>query len=62
MNRFMTQPKSFIDVHHLEYVCLLEKSLYKLKQSPRQWYKKFDSFVIKYGFVRSKYDSCFYSI
>ena len=57
---YMTQPKGFIDVHHPEYVCLLEKSLYRLKQLPRQRYKKFDNFVIKSGFVRSKYDSCIY--
>ena len=34
--------------------------MYGLKQSPRQWYKKFDNFAIGIGFVRSKYNNCFY--
>ncbi|KAL5548035.1 hypothetical protein UlMin_003266 [Ulmus minor] len=41
-------------------VCLLKKSLYNLKQSPRQWYKRFDSFITLVGFERSQYDSCLY--
>ena len=36
--------------------------MYGLKQSPRQWYKKFDNFVLGIGFVRSQYDNCFYFI
>ena len=34
--------------------------MYGFKQSPLQWYKKFDNFAIGIGFVRSKYDICFY--
>ncbi|GKC18665.1 retrotransposon protein, putative, ty1-copia subclass [Tanacetum coccineum] len=41
-------------------VCLLNKSLYDLKQSPRQWYKRFDVYMISNGFSRSSYDSCVY--
>ncbi|GJV02370.1 retrovirus-related pol polyprotein from transposon TNT 1-94 [Tanacetum coccineum] len=41
-------------------VCLLKKSLYGLKQSPRQWYKRFDVYMISNGFSRSNYDSCVY--
>ncbi|KAE8729714.1 3-ketoacyl-CoA synthase 11 [Hibiscus syriacus] len=33
-------------------VCRLKKSLYGLKQSPRQWYKRFDSYMIKIGYNR----------
>ena len=39
---------------------MLRKSLYGLKQSPRQWYRKFDSFIIVQGFKRSAFDSCAY--
>ncbi|GKA08192.1 retrovirus-related pol polyprotein from transposon TNT 1-94 [Tanacetum coccineum] len=41
-------------------VCLLKKSLYGLKQSPRQWYKRFDVYMISNGFSRSSHDSCVY--
>ncbi|GJV54506.1 retrovirus-related pol polyprotein from transposon TNT 1-94 [Tanacetum coccineum] len=41
-------------------VCLLNKSLYGLKQSPRQWYKRFDEYMLSNGFKRSSYDSCVY--
>ncbi|GJQ92313.1 retrovirus-related pol polyprotein from transposon TNT 1-94 [Tanacetum coccineum] len=40
--------------------CLLKKSLYGLKQSPRQWYKRFDVYMTSNGFSRSNYDSCVY--
>jgi ATP-binding cassette subfamily B (MDR/TAP) protein 1 len=41
-------------------VCRLNKSLYGLKQSPRQWYKKFNAFMVSVNFSRSNYDSCVY--
>ncbi|GKE34056.1 retrovirus-related pol polyprotein from transposon TNT 1-94 [Tanacetum coccineum] len=33
-------------------VCLLKKSLYGLKQSPRKWYKRFDEYMLSNGFKR----------
>ena len=43
-----------------DYVCLLKKFLYVLKQSHRQWCKRFDSFMISHNFNRCTYDSCVY--
>lgn len=56
----MSQPEGFLEPRKEDKVCLLKKSLYSLKQSPRQWYKRFDSYVLKVGFKRSSYDGSFY--
>ena len=57
---YMHQPEGYVVQGKEEHVCLLNKSLYGLKQSPRQWYKRFDSFMLDHGYSRSKYDSCVY--
>jgi hypothetical protein len=44
-----------------ELVCNLKKSLYGLKQSPRMWYQKFDTYILGLGFVRRGDDHCVYS-
>ena len=56
----MDQPEGFVVSGKENLVCRLKKSLYGLKQSPRQWYKRFDSFMLSHGFKRSDYDSCVY--
>ena len=40
---YMVQPEGFVVDGKSNLVCKLKKSLYGLKQSPRQWYKRFDS-------------------
>ncbi|WVZ14807.1 hypothetical protein V8G54_012373 [Vigna mungo] len=56
---YVKQPDGFaVD----DRVCLLQKSLYGLKQSPRQWYRKFDDFLIKLNFKRCNYDDCVYTL
>jgi hypothetical protein len=57
---YMDQSEGFIVLGKENCVCKLKKSLYGLKQSPRQWYKKFDSFMIANDFKRSLYDRCVY--
>ena len=41
-----------------ELVCKLKKSFYGLKQTPRQWYKKFNSFMVGHGYQRTALDYC----
>jgi hypothetical protein len=37
-----------------ELVCRLKNSMYGLKQSPRMWYQRFDTYILGLGFTRSK--------
>ena len=46
---YMSQPTGFKTAGNEDMVCKLKKSLYELKQSPRQWYKRFDSFIKERG-------------
>ncbi|KAG8498286.1 hypothetical protein CXB51_006980 [Gossypium anomalum] len=57
---YMQQPEGFTVSEKEDYVCLLKKCFYGLKQSPRQWYKRFDSFMTSHDFKRSSFDSCVY--
>ena len=57
---YMKQPKGFMVKGKKELVCRLKKSLYGLKQSPRMWYQKFDTFIQGLGFTRRKADHCVY--
>ena len=45
---YMKQPEGYISVPAL--VCKLKKSLYELKQAPREWYSKMDSFLLSQNF------------
>ncbi|XP_073222327.1 uncharacterized protein [Cicer arietinum] len=55
---YMQQPKG--SAKGINRVCLLKKSLYGLKKSSKQWYRKFDDFMIVTCFQRCSFDSCIY--
>lgn len=57
---FLRQPDGFINKDHPEYVWKLNKSIYGLKQSPRNWYTMLSSFLISLGFQPSTADPCIY--
>jgi len=57
---YMSQPTGFKTAGKENMVCKLKKSLYGLKQSPRQWYKRFNIFIRGKRNTRSHYDPCVY--
>ncbi|KAL6338672.1 hypothetical protein AAG906_021489 [Vitis piasezkii] len=57
---YMQPPEGFGEGIKDGQVCLLKKSLYGLKQSPRLWYKRFDKYMLDIGFNRSSHDGCVY--
>lgn len=57
---YMTQPEGFQIHGKDDQVWRLKESLYGLKQSPRQWYKRFDNYMIKLGYNQNPYDCCVY--
>jgi hypothetical protein len=57
---YMKHPKSFVVKGKKELVSQLKTSLYGLKQSPRMWYQKFDTYILGLGFLKSKEDHCVY--
>ena len=56
---YMQQSPGFIKKGDENKVCLLLKSLYGFKQSPRQWYKRFHDFMMMESFHRSKFDNMY---
>ncbi|KAK8916316.1 hypothetical protein KSP39_PZI023164 [Platanthera zijinensis] len=57
---YMRQPEGFEAKGKEDLVCRLKKSLYGLKQSPRMWYQKFDTYMLEVGFERLNSDHCVY--
>ncbi|XP_019175666.1 PREDICTED: uncharacterized protein LOC109170988 [Ipomoea nil] len=57
---YMKQPPGYEDLAHPGHVCLLQRSLYSLKQAPRAWFKRLHDYLISAGFSSSKTDVSFF--
>ena len=53
---YCQQPLGFEDSTSPNHVCLLQKSLYGLKQVPRAWFQRFSTFLQTIGFSPSRSD------
>ena len=58
---YLDQPEGFVVQGQESKVCKLRKSLYDLKQAPKQWHEKFDNTLISNGFVVNESDWCVYN-
>ena len=57
---YIKQPQGFEVEDRKSHVCRLKKALYGLRQAPRAWYGRIDSFLMSLGFTKSKEDSNLY--
>jgi len=54
----MKQPDGFLIEGKEDDVCRLRKSLYDLKWTTRQWYKKVELFMCNQDYKRTTFDHC----
>src|SRR5436853_3422459 len=57
----MEQPECFFAPRRDKKVCKLVKSIYGLKQAPKQWHERFDTIILNFGFKYNSADRCLYS-
>nr|GFB69807.1 hypothetical protein [Tanacetum cinerariifolium] len=57
---YMEQPEGFVNPKYPNHVCKLKRSIYGLKQASRQWNKRFDDEIKKFGFTLNPNEPCVY--
>ncbi|GKA03422.1 retrovirus-related pol polyprotein from transposon TNT 1-94 [Tanacetum coccineum] len=54
---YVKQPLVFESSEFPNYVCKLDKALYRMKQTPRAWYEALSTFLIQNKFTRRRIDN-----
>lgn len=54
---YCEQPTGFVDASLPGHVCLLSRSLYRLKQASRAWYQRIAGFLQTLGFSVTRFDA-----
>ncbi|GJV47845.1 RNA-directed DNA polymerase, eukaryota, reverse transcriptase zinc-binding domain protein [Tanacetum coccineum] len=54
------KPEGFVNPKYPNRVCKLKRSIYGLKQASRQWNKRFDDEIKKFGFTQNRDEPCVY--
>nr|GFA11267.1 hypothetical protein [Tanacetum cinerariifolium] len=57
---YMEQPEDFVNPKYPNRVCKLKRSIYWMKQASRQWNKRFDDEIKKFGFTQNRNEPCVY--
>ncbi|GJR00654.1 retrotransposon protein, putative, ty1-copia subclass [Tanacetum coccineum] len=57
---YMEQPEGFVNPKYLNRICKLKRSIYELKQASRQWNKRFNDEIKKFGFTQNHDEPCIY--
>nr|GFA36969.1 retrotransposon protein, putative, Ty1-copia subclass [Tanacetum cinerariifolium] len=57
---YIEQPGGLVNLKYLNRVCKLKRSIYGLKQASRQWNKRFDDEIKKFGFTQNLDETCVY--
>nr|GEY05992.1 hypothetical protein [Tanacetum cinerariifolium] len=57
---YMEQPEGFVNPKYPNLVCKRKCFIYGLKQASRQWNKRFDDEINKFGFTQNRDEPCVY--
>ncbi|GJY38745.1 retrotransposon protein, putative, ty1-copia subclass [Tanacetum coccineum] len=57
---YMKQPEGFVNPKYPNRVCKLKRSIYGLQQASREWNKRFDDEIKKFGFTQNRDEPCVY--
>lgn len=57
---YMTQPPGFTDPDRSDYVCKLNRAIYGLHQSGREWFLEIHHVLIKLNFLKLQWTNCVY--